>query len=156
MGCDIHIVVEYKHKGKWVGVRTDQSVPIKPYNNKDWDFNTPAVGQRDYGFFARLAGVRGKGPAPKGIPKDASDLTRLLVEQWEGDGHSHSHLPLVEFAKRWVAGDDKFLAEMAADRLAGKDNVWERVLVKASIGALEYYGREMDASDFRVVFWFDN
>lgn len=154
MGCDIHIVIERKYKDKWVGVRTDQSVPTKHYNEDGWDYNSPAVGWRDYGFFARLAGVRGSGPNPEGVPDDASDLTRALVEQWDSDGHSYSHLPLEEFAQRWVAGDDEFLAARTKERLEGGDTLWARTLDKASIGAFDGYAD--DINEFRVVFWFDN
>lgn len=155
MGCDIHIVVERRWEGRWVGVRTDQGYATAGYDEPKAAWTTPAVGSRDYDFFARLAGVRGPGPAPLGIPSDASDLTLALTSAWEGDGHSFSHLPLKEFAERWCAGDEEFLAIMAAERLKGESRVYNRLLERASIGAFDPYD-VMDVGDFRVVFWFDN
>lgn len=155
MGCDIHIVVERKWKGRWVGLRTDQGFARGGYNSAETDWVYPDIGQRNYAFFARLAGVRGDGPEPLGIPGDASDLTLMLTSQWEGDGHSHSYLPLKEFAERWCAKDEAFITTMAAERLDGKDWAYARLLDRASIGTFDPYD-DMDVEDFRVVFWFDN
>ena len=155
MGCDIHIVVERKWEGRWVGLRTDQGFVRGGYNGEETDWVYPDIGQRNYAFFARLAGVRGDGPEPLGIPGDASDLTLMLTNQWEGDGHSHSYLPLKEFAERWCVGDEAFITTMAAERLDGKDRAYARLLDRASIGTFDLYD-DMDVEDFRVVFWFDN
>lgn len=154
MGCDIHIVVERKWEGWWVGLRTDQGFIRGGYNGEEADWISPNVGQRDYAFFARLAWVRGDGPEPLGIPSDASDLTLMLTDMGQ-DGHSFSYLPLKEFAERWCAGDEAFIATMVAERLKGKDRAYARLLDRASIGAFDLYAG-MNVEDFRVVFWFDN
>jgi len=73
MGCDIEVVLEKKFEGKWVGCRTFENLPIR-YND-----NIATVTTRNYRRFARLAGVRGDGPKPLGLPEDMSDLTRMLV-----------------------------------------------------------------------------
>lgn len=155
MGCDIHIVIEKKWGEKWVGMRTDRSFVRGGYDGKQADWITPTVGQRDYGFFARLAGVRGGGPDPLGIPSDASDLTLALTQEWDGDGHSYSYLPLKEFAERWCAADPEFIAVLAAERLRDEKQAYARLLDRASIGAFDSYD-DHDMEDFRVVFWFDN
>jgi hypothetical protein len=155
MGCDIHIVVERKWEGRGVGLRTDRGFVRGGYNGEETDWVYPDIGQRDYGFFARLAGVRGDGPEPLGIPSDASDLTLALTQYWESDGHSFSYLPLKEFAERWCAKDAAFLATMTAERLRGEDRAYARLLDRASIGVFDAYD-DMDLDDFRVVFWFDN
>lgn len=155
MGCDIHIVVERNWDGKWVGMRTDRGFVRGGYNGEETDWVYPDVGQRDYAFFARLAGVRGDGPEPLGMPRDPSDLTLALAKEWEGDGHSFSYLPLKEFAERWCAEDEAFIATMAAERLKGESRAYARLLDRASIGVFDAYD-DMDLDDFRVVFWFDN
>jgi hypothetical protein len=153
MGADIHIVIERRYGDKWVGVRTDEGIPKLGYTDTGWDYNAPAVGQRDYAFFARLAGVRGDGPSPVGLPDDASDLSVALSEGWGVDAHSHSWLPLEEFAKCWCADNPEFIATMTRERLEGGDVSYFRLMNKASIYA---YDGEHDITDFRVVFWFDN
>lgn len=155
MGCDIHIVVERRWEGRWIGVRTDAWLSSGSYADASSELVAPAVGRRNYAFFARLAGVRGTGPVPHGLPDDASDLTLALSEDWEGDGHSHSWLPLKEFADRWCATDEAFIATLAAERLEGKLSAYARLLDRASIGAFDVYD-DIDVDDFRVVFWFDN
>jgi hypothetical protein len=154
MGADIHIVIEKRWRGKWVGVRTDYGLSADSYipdvNNKSvW----PAVGRRDYNFFARLAGVRGVGPAPNGVPPDASDMAQMHIEHWGMDGHSHSHLPLREFAIRWCADNQEFMARLTAEQLAGDDSSYTTLLYAASIQMCD---DPDDADEYRVVFWFDN
>lgn len=57
-------------------------------------------GGRNYWLFNLLADVR-YGPdwlkpldSPRGVPDDASYAYRQLVEDWDGDGHSHSYFTL--------------------------------------------------------------
>jgi len=153
MGADIHIVIERKYGDKWIGVRTDGGIPEGSYNDTGWDYHAPAVGGRNYAFFARLAGVRGDGPSPVGLPDDASDLSVALSEGWGVDAHSHSWLPLEEFAMRWCANNSEFIATMTRERLEGEDASYHRLLYKASINV---YDGDADITDYRVVFWFDN
>ena len=155
MGCDIHIVVERNWICKWVGMHTDRGIPRGGYNGEGADWFSPDIGRRDYPFFARLAGVRGDGPEPLGLPHDPSDLTLVLAKEWEGSGHSFSYLPLKEFAGRWCAGDAEFLATMTAERLKGERRAYARLLDRASIGVFSAYD-DMDVDDVRIVFWFDN
>src|SRR5215471_14331674 len=102
MGADIHMVLERRVKlrdvEKWVGVNAfpyiigsiytgDGAVSDRVY----WH-----VDRRNYNLFADLAGVRGDGPEPKGVPDDASDLALVEIDEWGGDGHSHTWLTLDE------------------------------------------------------------
>lgn len=174
MGADIHFTIEHRdpHDGLgWVGVFWSDA-PYSPTNyntsllyGQNADI-TPEeqrrrrmdggvhpfgrLGRRDYGFFARLAGVRGDGPEPNGVPSDASALAQRCVMRWEGDGHSHVHMTLREFVKRKIISDDS-LAEAAKSKLQGNDPI------------AEYLGDCLDDDsgitlddNTRVIAWFDN
>ena len=84
MGCDIHLHVEIKVKGKWL------------------HYNHPYVG-RWYALFGEMAGVRDteQGPiaSPRGIPRNASEVTKLDYKQWGVDAHSASWLDSEEIAQ---------------------------------------------------------
>lgn len=172
MGADIHFVIEHRdpHDGLgWVGVFWSDA-PHSPsgYNHTAYDNNANIsaeeqrrrmddgvhpfgrLGRRDYKFFARLAGVRGDGPEPNGVPPDASVMTQRVVARWEGDGHSHGYMTLREFVKRKIISDDS-LAEAAKSKLQGGDPI------------AEYLGDCVDDDNditlddnTRVIFWFDN
>ncbi|MEI2419293.1 hypothetical protein V6O07_03395, partial [Arthrospira platensis SPKY2] len=114
MGCDIHLVVEQRYKDQWVGVRTDRSIPVAETGLFNGAALPPLIGDRNYGFFAALAGVRGKGPEPVGFPTDASLSAQMMYYPYEGDAHSASWLPLKDFAARWL------LATTGAGELAAK------------------------------------
>ena len=107
------------------------------------------LGRRDYDFFARLAGVRGDGPEPNGVPSDASALTQRCVMRWEGDSHSHVHMTLREFVKRKII-TDVTIADAAKSKLQGGDPI------------AEFLGNCIDDDDItlddntRVIAWFDN
>lgn len=156
MGCDIHMVVERKWEGRWVGLhavpymrtyeRDNASAPLS-VSFHGWD-----IKNRNYGFFAKLAGVRGEGPEPKGVPDDASDLTLMEIDSWGQDGHSHSWCMVQEFydlfreSNEWLVVDTlvEGSARISIDDLLG---------VSYSDLAEEEKGV---ADNYRVVFWFDN
>jgi len=81
MGCDIHAFVEVRLPG--AGWTLVERLDIGRY----------------YAFFAALAGVRGPGPEPHGIPLNASEAFHYHADWYGEDGHSHS----------WERGED-FLA----------------------------------------------
>lgn len=153
MGCDIHFVLEYQPEGEgtaWVGVYSSDATPPMvtqlPGDEPTGDSfvatwrRMPAFKDRHYGFFAALAGVRGEGPAPVGLPADRSSLTQVLIDRWGADGHSHSWLPYREFCQRYslvqalVFGDK---GEMVG--ISGVTN-----------------HDEPPYEAYRMVFWFDN
>lgn len=127
MGCDIHGWIERKVHGKWIGI-------------KELDGEGR---QRCYPRFAALAGVRGDGPTPKGLPDDISDTTRYYVVGWGQDGHSHSWLPLMEAGAVYKATHWEKL-----DQFSDQYPLWKFFKFELS---------ERDKpDDFRLVFWFDN
>lgn len=105
MGCDIHMYVEKKHKGKWINI--DYWKLDDYYENKPGDYKFEIVemyGDRNYRLFAVLADVRNYSnnkpiSEPKGFPDDASWIVKEEYERWIGDGHSHSYLTLSELKK---------------------------------------------------------
>lgn len=127
MGCDIHTVVEKRFKGSWVAV----------------EINPDSSRYRNYRRFTLLAGVRGdegEGPAPRGLPDDASDTAQMLSEEWGADGHSHSWLPLEEATELYVASEQDILGPVD------------------SADPISYYFNISDpgTDEYRLVFWFDN
>lgn len=122
MGCDIHMLAEMKSKksGKWKKMGRvfkscygDGELTDEPYDG------------RNYGLFAILADVRngvgfagvktGSGyepiDSPRGVPEDASNEYRELVEKWGFDGHSHSYFILEELlAYDWFHKKTKRIA----------------------------------------------
>lgn len=165
MGCDIHMVVEKRHPELgWVGLHnfpyaTAEVVGQKPGETKS-DFLvgrlywTPR--QRNYDLFAEIAGVRGKGPEPRGIPDDASALARMEIEGWGGDGHSHTWLSLTEAIRPFgiaMLGDVEW-AKLMADKVKGAPN-WEtvdKVLDRFGLGMND----DESTDDYRLIIWFDN
>lgn len=174
MGCDIHFVVEKMiGPNQWVGVWATDFIGY------DW---SPAK-SRNYAFFGELANVRTTGSQnrnPKGEPEKYSSLTDLCLGNWEGDGHSHSHLPAIEFcnaylqAKRlqregWENHYNTHFVKYANDpqRLSMNEGVWDILHnFDAEIERLSRYdgahieeilGIDSDqVNEYRVVFWFDN
>lgn len=134
MGCDIHMVLERRVcDGKWVGVHN-----FPYYRTIKWH-NFPLATDRNYDRFSALAGVRGEGPEPRGVPDDASDLARLQIEEWGSDGHSHSWLPLKDAAAIFLS------TERNLDDHARKYPTEHFFNVDPA-----------SADSYRLVFWFDN
>lgn len=122
MGCDIHALIERKVGNKWVMVNR---------------LNGEAT-RRNYTRFAALAGVRGDGPAAKGLPDDLSESGRLYADDWEGDAHSHSFLGAKEAAAIFLATAHE------------PDNYAK------SYPCSHFFEIDDDEDSHRLVFWFDN
>lgn len=140
MGCDIHIVLEKKSGCRWIGV--DTFAGHESSHGKGW--NSPAARSRNYGRFAALAGVRGEGPAPRGLPDFPSDTTALLLEEYGQDAHSVSWLPIDEAAQifsqtQGVLKDDDFALRYPESYFFGVDT-----------------SDHSSWGEYRIVFWFDN
>lgn len=176
MGCDIHFVVEMRRTqydddkdayvpvepSKWVGVfgmwktpaLASELTPIPKLGEPSLSWvsifdRMPAMNQRNYDFFARLAGVRGEGPEPKGVPPDASELARLMVDNDGPDGHSHSWDTLEDFIRAWLLSlQDEVVASAVEKQLQGKD----RDLILYLAGVWDWD----ELTNYRVVYWFDN
>ena len=172
MGCDIHFVVEMRKKNaaEWIGVYStdhsphlasaraiahtfpeegDQHVDPSGFSG-EWDYQRPLMKQRNYQFFGALAGVRGDGPEPKGAPSDMSHLARLCIEEWEGDGHSHSHDTLHDFMRKWLMTTRT--TEVVAMRVT-QEGMTLNQLISRVVG--NWVMDDTDA-EYRVVYWFDN
>lgn len=133
MGCDIHIVLERRRNAgePWVGIySTDRLLPE----------GRPRIAQRDYGFFAAVAGVRGRPDGyhpPRNLPEDISPLARQEYMRDRADHHSASHMSAAEFcAIHHNLYPNASRREHAEYDLLG---VWSD-----------------EVSEHRVVFWFDN
>lgn len=169
MGCDIRPVLERRWANpktgetKWVGLHD------YPYTNipEVWQggqvvaknvFHIPWPQQRNYGLFARLAGVRGDGPEPKGLPEDASDLTLLAIGDTNGDLHSHSWASATEYIEASIA---TYAENDAALRAALLTQDKEHPILKDPFQyfmGLDLYPDEdgPQPDDFRICFAFDN
>ena len=154
MGCDIHFVIERRFGDRWVGVYSSVYTPQVPTAGESrgeemdaWK-RRAAFKQRNYDFFARLAGVRGAGPDPQGMPEDASDLAVAEFGD-DCDLHSHSHLPYEEFVHRWVLSGELISRWIVDSMAGGVDKQRFKENVTGVIGLT-------DVADYRVVFCFDN
>ena len=140
MECDIHISVERKVENKWVCVDTMRGHRTQPRRNDGYSYSFPIATSRNYDRFASLAGVRGDGPEPSGLPDNISETTRYFVDFYGGDGHSHSWLPAAEAAKifldtEWSVEPDDMLKKYPAE---------------------EYFSIDDGLDEHRIVFWFDS
>ena len=167
MGCDIHMVLERKYEGKWVGLHSyvvrPKAVSVFIQGETGWDTADAAhvsyrADSRNYSLFRALAGVRGESPfgnEPKGTPEDASDLAHMFAEEYGDDGHSHSWSLLPEFLKcyGWAKfGEDSEEHKQAAlDAIAGKVPYAE--LFEEVTGI---YDEDKPLTDYRIVYFFDN
>ena len=134
MGCDIHLHTEIKVDGVWHHVAT-------------------ANFERNYALFNFLAGVRGDGPgiAPcRGVPEDASLVTRMDCDHWGADGHSHSFLHSYE-----IPVVEDWLKDTADD--LWPERQWGYFFGNSWGGFVKYpHKRPTGVEDVRFVFWFDN
>lgn len=153
MGCDIHTVAEKK-----VG---DEYVAIDGFEPFDW---------RSYFMYGFFAGVRNYSDVPplsepRGVPDDASSVTKERVDGWDSDGHSHSWLSIAEltaFDYDAKVEDRRITVQMpggwvncgaTAGPGGGEMTTWRDRLGDAYFTDLE---RLVTAGAERVVFWFDN
>lgn len=166
MGCDIHFVIERKYGSRWVGVYSSSVTPRMATRaealpdhahivNSMAYLRGPALLERDYGFFSRLAGVRGEEgeerPEPKGVPEDASELVHEEIAGYGGDGHSHTYCSLLDFVReKLLANDPPAGAKVVGFEVSGD----MEHLVHALEPFLSTYTDELDL--LRVVMWFDN
>lgn len=151
MGCDIHVVVEQRHEGKWIGVHDCPPVRARG-SNKEMTYAWHEIGDRNYTRFGLLAGVRSDGPEPRGFPSDASDLASIRGRSWHGDGHSHSWTTAYELIPIMMeTAGDKDRATLAAYLLDSQRAAAEYVMHRWL--AID---RSVDPEDVRIVYWFDN
>lgn len=142
MGCDIHAHTEVKINGVW------------------HHLGNPNI-NRSYDLFARMAGVRNDGSIepiakPRGLPEDATFISKFDSDRMGSDGHSHSWLSGEELGElvKWYDAKKK---EWEPDKWFSFEyhglgycfgNGWD----------VKQYPDDYPASveDARIVFWFDN
>lgn len=130
MGCDIHAFLEVKDEEMgWVTVHQIRGT----------------FEDRNYTLFAALAGVRGEGPDPLGLPPDVADTTKFHSDEWDCDGHSHSYVPLKEAMALY-----KFTRYDEEE----KDDPYAQSYWRVFNRDIE--DTKDDVNRYRVVFWFDN
>lgn len=142
MGCDIHLVVERKEIYDWIAVHIPEGWSLLPGHGRHQDWASPLCRARNYERFSALAGVRGNGPKPRGVPDDAAQTTRYMIAKYGPDGHSHSWLPLDK-------ATEIFLQTERADL-----GNFERQYPASTYFNVE--SEDMGMAEWRVVFWFDN
>lgn len=132
MDTDIHTMLEKEINGEWVLVHVPH-------------WNAPAE-RRNYDRFAKLAGVRGDGPAPKGAPSDISKGAQYRLGKYGSDAHSVSYDTLIRF--------------LDVCKETERDSTWDYSSYKTSDFCEHYLGIGFDkdecVDDFRVVYWFDS
>lgn len=141
MGCDIHIVVEGKKKGKdrWIGI----------YCTDFLKFKAVPISERNYEFFAEIASVRGTSKSrkyPQNLPEDISDLAWAQYMTAPTDYHSASYMSLDSMVVCWL------LANPNRKTACG-------IEVRDEFAVFDLFGNfspDEDWSEFRAVFWFDN
>ena len=137
MGCNIHGFIE-------VLEYPDSE------NDKWWEVHEIPY-TRNYRFYAALAGVRNGVnikpiSEPKGMPVDASMMSRVEAEEMEGDAHTHSWLTYKEIKEYdWMQdiGDGLLI-----------DNI--HIHFKSLINEMRFLANHYGDEGVRVVFWFDN
>lgn len=159
MGADIHLWLERKlPNGKWAmhdrcNMISREAYGIDPQaGDKDYfgDIEFHRAGRRNYKFFAALAGVRGEGPEPRGLPPDVSDYVQAESDDYGGDGHSHSWMLASEFMPIFA---ECHLRPEHAVRVVAGETTWRTVFEKL----FGTYVDEPDGLDnYRFVFFFDN
>ncbi len=161
MGADIHYMIERQRLdqddnpiGVWDCVAEKYSTPKLPTSVgvPEKHPSLPLFGKRNYDFFAALAGVRGDGPEPRGVPDDVSSLSKYIIDGYAGDGHSHSWMSLKDFTLTWLrVNRPEEYAKLIAARLEDSSSHEARKIMSYYSG-IDHY--ELD--DYRVVFFFDN
>ena len=145
MGCDIHPHVEVKINGRWE------------------HYNAPNV-LRNYRLFAKMAGVRNYPDfeitpicEPRGLPGDASTVTKFSADRDGCDGHSHSYLTADEFAQLvgWYEDEGHYPGEKVG--AFWFEDQFGFLFGNSIAGFAKYPSdRPPGLEDVRVVFWFDN
>jgi hypothetical protein len=137
VGTDIHLHIEVKIEGVW------------------HHYSHPSL-RRNYRCFAKLADVRNSGDItpiaqPRGMPEDATALTKLMCENRGEDGHSHSWLSAEEISEFYVWYEEL--------NLEWPDNYVESWLhTYLDNNGFDYTRWDCKPDwleDLRFVFWFD-
>lgn len=141
MGCDIHLHAEIKLDGVW------------------YCYSSPNI-QRNYELFAKMAGVRGFGPEPRGIPNDLSKVVQLSYDEWGSDAHSASWLSVDEIQKleHWLEAEYQDRKKKYPDAPYYYPEMEWGYLFGNGFGSFNEHRSSYpkEIQDVRFVFWFDN
>ena len=144
MGCDIHLHIEVKIDGEW------------------HHYGCPSISRR-YSLFGKMAGVRGYEDTipialPRGIPSDATKLTKFDYKKWGPDAHSASFLDSREIdeLERWATKEKGWKGKNDMTGWWMEDEFG--YLFGNSFAGFSRYpeDRPKGLEDVRFVFWFDN
>jgi len=152
MGCDIHMVVERKWGGVWCGVGAvvARTPPLEQLASSHEWYAWPAAKNRNYELFSKLAGVRGPGPEPRGLPDDVSYLALAELEVWGEDAHSQSWGLLTEVLPIFK---EELVGELVLARFKDRtlsDQAFAEAIFEVPID------HDEDLHNYRLVYWFDN
>lgn len=137
MGCDIHLILERQTLKGWVATDT-----FNYHHSNERTFSFPVARNRNYRRFSALAGVRGDGPQPKGLPDDLSQTAQYVIDQWGDDGHSHSWLPLLEAIKIFLDTNREY-SEDPLEEIKYPHDYFFNI-------------DEEEIDQYRLIFFFDN
>lgn len=176
MGCDIHAYAEIYSKKlkKWKflelpkvkctwckgkGVNKTNGKEHKCWQCEGTKLEAPRwYDGRCYDDFAILADVRnsaGFAPIadPKGVPKDASKKYLKKVEQYGGDGHSHSWVTLQELlAFDWNQTIKDYTGRTVTYKTCA-NNLWNLTIPQMMKVCKQH---DVLPDELRLVFYFDN
>jgi hypothetical protein len=175
MGCDCHFYTEkWTNQKNYEGpkdTQTDRDIKLnnilqnEEYQHQEyawvtadtWHWNDTYWGadeyydDRNYFLFAILADVRnGYGieplSEPRGVPADSCYPIKYIVNEWEGDGHSHSYFTLKELLDvDW----SKYCVKLPeVDRTDWLDDFKQTLNILKEI--------DSNPENVRCVFFFDN
>ena len=158
MGADIHVLLERKVDGRWETWDRFAGIPkralVRDVQDAGYDLHYRFT-YRNYAFFAALAGVRGDGPDPRGLPYDISPVAKAYVDNWGDDGHSHTYLFADEFCEAFMAHHmtEEEIAEFTEAQLKSSlFRGWEYIM--------NFYICNTEdnepASNYRFIIFFDN
>lgn len=133
MGCDIHIYAEVKIGSTW-----------HHYGEVECD--------RDYELFEKIAGVRGDVSEsiaePRGVPQDATFMTRVHETREGEDAHT----------KTWLGADEIAAVAKWDKERAFARRPWKGYLFGNLFESFREYPSDYppEVEDLRFVIWFDN
>jgi len=161
MGTDIHLYAEVKLKNEWYCIRNyDEHLETSaltistraPLREGDLSGVWWNLSGRNYRLFAALAGVRGEGPKPKGLPHDVSAVVRMYHDEWGSEIHSASWATAEEFFSAYLA-----VAQVGTERM---NKYLQLTLQQSRDIALQTFLLQQcslpQGCEYRFVFWFDN
>ncbi len=140
MGCDIHLHIEMKVKGKWL------------------HYGCPSM-DRDYRLFAKMANVRnyhGIDPISeaRGFPCDGvSEVTAVCYAHDKPDVHDISWLTKTEIEELTGWYESKHTWDVVGHR---DWKCWNHHCIKSYLCGNNITSSVEGIEDVRFVFWFDN